>query len=418
MHKYKKHIKELNSAHFKTAPEELIASLLLEIFPNEHHILVAVGGPGGTGKSSFCAKLAALLPDSNILHLDDYKTPRETRRDLNIFGAHPEANMIDLVLEHYKLAKSGKSFEKPLYNAVTGKADQTEYFETRRFTVIDGEISTYKQFRDYVDFSIFIDSDLETQLKTRLDRDIKVRQYTYEKAIATFLHSNLREFAEYGAESKNWADVHLYCHNHYELSFESIAEDYFDLFQRLSNKIFKSIDIQGLVEPLLIPFTPDGTYIDREALIRELEYLSQSGIERIHAGGYHSEVFSLSLEERIQLMLLCKRFFNGLAFFDISSEKTSESLILLREANKVGIDMLTVMPAWHWLPLNIVNAEFSKLAELSEIPILLDMRFIHTGNDTENCWTQDNHPVSNEYDISLLKQALAAKINFPITMRD
>ena len=115
-------------------------------------VAIAIGGPGGIGKSSFCKKLAKNLPDSNILRLDDYKTAREVRKGQNLFGAHPDANMMDLVEEHYLSAKNGRSFDKPLYNAVSGEADETEFYETKRFTIIDGEISTYKQFRDYVDF--------------------------------------------------------------------------------------------------------------------------------------------------------------------------------------------------------------------------------------------------------------------------
>jgi len=110
----------------------------------------------------------------------------------------------------------------------------TEFYETKRFTILDGEISTYRQFRDYVDFAISIDSDLQTQLNTRLNRDIKERKYTYEKAIATFLHSNLLEFREFGAESKNWADIHLFCNDDYTLILESVAHEHLELFQELS----------------------------------------------------------------------------------------------------------------------------------------------------------------------------------------
>ena len=237
MHKYKKHIKELGSQHHAIAPEKIIAELLLGKFVDCENILIAIGGPGGIGKSSFCKKLAELLPDSNILRLDDYKTSREVRKGQNLFGAHPDANMMDLVEEHYVTAKSGESFDKPVYNAVSGEADDTEFYETKRFTILDGEISTYKQFRDYVDFAVFIDSDLQTQLNTRLNRDIKERKYTYEKAIATFLHSNLLEFGEFGAESKNWADIHLHCHENYELIFESVACEHIELFQELSTTV-------------------------------------------------------------------------------------------------------------------------------------------------------------------------------------
>lgn len=246
---------------------------MLEKFADYKNILIAVGGPGGIGKSSFCKKLAQHLSDSNILRLDDYKTPREIRKGQNIFGAHPDANMMDLVEKHYISARDGESFDKPLYNAISGKADETEFYETRRFTIIDGEISTYKQFRDYVDFAIFIDSDLQTQLNTRLNRDIEERQYTYEKAIATFLHSNLREFGEFGAESKNWADIRLHCYKNYELIFESIAEEHLELFRELTGKEFTSYN-ESLI-PLYANFEGTGK-VDYQTVIKRLEYLSEN----------------------------------------------------------------------------------------------------------------------------------------------
>jgi uridine kinase len=276
MHKYKKHITELGSEHHAIIPEEIIAELLLKKFSGHEYVLIAVGGPGGIGKSSFCKRLAQHLPDSNILRLDDYKTPREIRKGQNLFGAHPEANMMDLVKEHYITAKNGESFDKPLYNATSGEADETEFYETRRFSIIDGEISTYKQFRDYVDFSIFIDSNLHTQLNTRLNRDMKERQYTYEKAINTFLHSNLREFGEFGAESKNWADIHLHCYENYELIFESIAEENVELFQDLTGKEF-TICNENLI-PLYVEFKGTNK-VNHQAVVNHLECLSEKGME-------------------------------------------------------------------------------------------------------------------------------------------
>jgi uridine kinase len=424
MHKYKKHIKELPSKHLAIVPEEILAELLQKKFVDENHVLIAVGGPGGTGKSSFCEKLAELLPDSNVLHLDDYKTARKVRQGLNIFGAHPEANMMDLVLEHYITAKNGGSFHKPVYNAVTGEADKTEFFKASRFTVIDGEISTYRHFRDYVDFSIFIDSDLKTQLKTRLDRDIKQRRYSYEKAIATFLHSNLREFGEFGAESKNWADIHLYCHGHYELTFEAVAEEYFEQLQELADRSFTVIQMTGMVVPVYTPFTECGI-IDRESFIRHLEYLAEAGVERIHVGGYHGEVFALSTEERLQLLLLSKRYFPGVVIFDISSENFSVSLELLEKANLIDVDAVSIMPAWYWEASRTFVEKFKRLENAGDVPVIPDMRFnnlkmIRSFNES---WTSENSPVvpfesgEVEFNIAKLKQMLSEHISYPLYSR-
>jgi len=230
MHKYKRHIALDGGCG---ALEEVVCQLLLKVFDdNDGPVVVAIGGPGGTGKSTFSKKLAQLLGESAVFHLDDYKTPRQIRKDQQIYGAHPDANMMDLAVEHILLMKDNTSFAKPVYDSVTGQADKTETFTPKRFNILDGEISTYRHFREHVDFSVFIDAHYKTQLATRTSRDIEQRGYTWEKAILTFLHSNLREFEKYGAESKKWADLHIYCNEDYSLKIEAVSSDFHHHFDQ------------------------------------------------------------------------------------------------------------------------------------------------------------------------------------------
>ncbi len=118
---------------------------------------------------------------------------------------------------------------KPKYCSNKGEINEYVEFYPKRFVIVEGEIATYKEFKDAVDFSIFIDADWKTQLNTRITRDVEARGYSPEKAIATFLHSNLREFAEFGSESKNWSDIHIHCNEDYSLEIEAVFEKYKNL---------------------------------------------------------------------------------------------------------------------------------------------------------------------------------------------
>jgi len=209
-------------------PEEIIAEVLLSFFQDKSTpVIIAVGGPGGTGKSTFCNTLKKILPDSDVLELDNYKKTRKERRELKVYGPHPDANRIDLIVEHLQILRSGRAIDSPVYNRVSGETDTTVLFSPRRFILLDGEISTYAQFRQYVDFSIFIDSDLRTQLYTRMSRDVQSRGSSRETAISTFLNSNIKEFTLYGAQSKSWADIHLYSNEDYSLQFEAVSAECF-----------------------------------------------------------------------------------------------------------------------------------------------------------------------------------------------
>ncbi|MFW6155592.1 MAG: hypothetical protein ACOC95_10285 [Planctomycetota bacterium] len=69
------------------------------------------------------------------------------------------------------------------------------------------------------------------------------RNYSPENIVVTFLHSNLREFGEHGAASKNWADAHLYCHDDYRLEPESISSD---LYERTRDVLHEDVEAVGL----------------------------------------------------------------------------------------------------------------------------------------------------------------------------
>jgi uridine kinase len=337
MHKFKTHIRYKNKRK-KVQVENLISKLLLQLFHGKCAV-IAVGGPGGTGKSTFTSKLAELLPDSTVLYLDDYKTSRAERYGQNIFGAHPKANKMNEVKEHISCLKEGKSFNKPIYDAVNGTADTTTPFTPGRFNLLDGEISTYREFRDIVDFAIFIDSDWQTQLNTRITRDIEKRKYSEEKAIATFLQSNLREFRKYGAESKNWADIHLYCRADYHLELESVEAGLYKHFKKALETDFDPIPLSGIIADMPTPFNADFS-VDRDSFIRHLEYLAENSTERILVGGLTGEYFSLTLEERKDLLLLARRFFPGAVLFDISAASWKVSLELAEFAYECGCDAL------------------------------------------------------------------------------
>ena len=197
-------------------------------------ILVAIGGPGGTGKSTFSQNLHLELGTaSSLLHLDHYKTPRSQRAERGIFGAHPEANQMELIKQHLQVLLEGKNISRPIYDAVSGEIDGEEPVISRPIILVDGEISTYELFREKITLSIFIDAHWRTQLQTRLTRDINIRQYSPEKAIETFLQSNLREFKTYGAQSIEWCDILLWCDINYQLNLRSIHTKWIPTFEKV-----------------------------------------------------------------------------------------------------------------------------------------------------------------------------------------
>ncbi|MBN2704040.1 MAG: dihydrodipicolinate synthase family protein [Pontiellaceae bacterium] len=380
MHKYKAHITLKNGT--RCAPEQVVADLLLKLFGDKRApVLIAVGGPGGTGKSSFSKALAERLGEADVLRLDDYKTSRAFRAERNIFGPHPEANKLELLRDHLTELRNGRAFRRPLYNKVSGEATDSTPYEPQRFNVLDGEIATYRELRELVDFSIFIDSDWKTQLATRVGRDIEDRGYDREKAIATFLQSNLREFAEYGAESKKWADLHIYCDDDYHLQIESVSDELFQAHRDLFASDYAEVGLKGLIVPVLTPFD-DADEIDQRAFVRHLEFLAQHGVHRIMVNGTTAEFYSLLPDERKTLLKLARRYFPGLIVLHAGGTGLAQNKEEVRWAAEYGADAVAALPPIYPAGLSAAGLidYFCALGAETDLPFILYNFPKHSGN--------------------------------------
>ena len=368
MHRQKIHIQCNRKDRMRADVVDLVHSIIISEFGGlEKNILIVVGGPGGTGKSTFSQELSEVLDDSSVVRLDDYKKPRQARASMNIFGAHPNANRMELMIQHFQLLSQGKSIEKPVYNYDTGEADSTESFTPGKYVILDGEVSTYREFEPYIDFSIFIDSDWQTQLHTRLVRDLDEKNYDKDKAINTFLHSNIREFEEYGASSKNMADVHIYCESDYRLTLESMSDKLYAKYNSLLGGEYTRVGLKGLVLAVTTPFAEDGS-VDKGAFVEHLQYLYDMGVHRILLGSFSGEFYLLTHNERIEMLVAASRYFPGYITYNVTSFSLLESVEHIHVAEEMGADGVFALPPL--VPVGIADSVlvryFRQLHEAAE----------------------------------------------------
>ena len=344
MHRQKIHIQCGRKDRIRADVVNVISSIIVSEFQSmKENVLIVVGGPGGTGKSTFSKELSEALDNSDVLRLDDYKVSRSTRASLNIYGAHPRANNMELLAEHFHMLSRGESIEKPVYNRDTGVSDSIEIFNPRKYVILDGEVSTYSDFSSLIDFSIFIDSDWQTQLHTRISRDLDDRNYDKEKAIATFLHSNIREYEEYGASSKNYADIHLYCESDYRLTLESLSDEMYNKYKPLFNGEFLRVGLRDFVLGITTPFAADGS-VDKGAFVEHLHYLHEIGVYRILLGGASGEFSLLTHDERLELLVAASRYFPGYITYNVTSFSLFESIEHIKVAEEMGADGVFALP--------------------------------------------------------------------------
>lgn len=171
-------------------------------------VLVGIGGPGGSGKSSFAAKLAAHLGDARVVPLDDYRKPRAERPN-GIYGSHPAGNRINVLKAHLDEARNARPFERPVFCRDRGAAIESETIHPARFILADGEIAAHREMRGCFDVRILILAGLPLQWRARMGRDRSERATSLRKAITLFCISNLFDYPRFSAGMKSEADLIL-----------------------------------------------------------------------------------------------------------------------------------------------------------------------------------------------------------------
>lgn len=121
--------------------------------------IIAIDGCGGSGKSTFAARLAKVL-DCSIVHTDDFASWD------NPLDWYPR--MIEQVMEPLRKNETG------LYQRYDwDKRDLAEWHQIapELFVIVEGVSSSRKEFRDFLTYRIYVETDRETRLQRGLERD-------------------------------------------------------------------------------------------------------------------------------------------------------------------------------------------------------------------------------------------------------
>ena len=122
--------------------------------------IVAIDGCGGAGKSTFAATLSALLSDCPIIHTDDLASS-EAPLDWYL-------RMLDQVL--VPLSK-GQGARYQRFDWLTSQPAEWCDVPAHRFLIVEGVSATRREFRPFLAFSVFVETDRKTRLARGLLRD-------------------------------------------------------------------------------------------------------------------------------------------------------------------------------------------------------------------------------------------------------
>ncbi|MFC4338142.1 uridine kinase family protein [Salininema proteolyticum] len=122
--------------------------------------VVAIDGPGGSGKSTFADLLADRL-DASIVHTDDFAS-----WDVPL-DWYPRLRDEVLV----PLSENRSARFRPFDWELGALRDVPIVVEPAEFVIVEGVSSSREAFRPYLSFSVWVETPREVRLRRGLDRD-------------------------------------------------------------------------------------------------------------------------------------------------------------------------------------------------------------------------------------------------------
>jgi uridine kinase len=177
-------------------------------------IVIGVAGGSGSGKTTVVRRIVESLGDDQVtvLEHDRYYRDRndlrlEERAALNY--AHPYSLETDLMVRHVVALRDGHAVDAPVYDfARHARTQATDRLSPRRAIIVEGIlIFTDADLRRLMDIKVFVDTDDDTRVIRRLQRDVAERGRTMDSVIEQYLSTVKPMHLEFVEPSKRYADL-------------------------------------------------------------------------------------------------------------------------------------------------------------------------------------------------------------------
>lgn len=176
-------------------------------------IIIGIAGGSGSGKTTLAENIKKEFKDDILMLSHDYYYKQhdelsfEERQQLNY--DHPNAFDTDMLIEHLKMLKAGKSIEHPVYSFVNhNREDYTVKVEPKEIILLDGIlIFENKELVDLMDIKIFVDTDADIRFIRRLIRDVQERGRTIDSVINQYCNTVKPMHEQFVEYSKKNADI-------------------------------------------------------------------------------------------------------------------------------------------------------------------------------------------------------------------
>lgn len=177
-------------------------------------LIVGIAGGTGSGKTTVVRKISEVFPNGEVIvipqdsyYKDNTGISIEERQKINF--DHPDSVEFQLLIDHLKQLKNGKSVEMPLYSYLTClRSEETITIRPSRVVVVEGIlILTDPGLRNMLDIKVFVDADADDRLGRVIQRDIIERGRTLLKVLERYHDTVKPSHLQFIEPSKRYADI-------------------------------------------------------------------------------------------------------------------------------------------------------------------------------------------------------------------
>lgn len=192
--------------------------------------LIAIAGGSASGKTTVAEKIAEACNKKNVVfvQIDNYYhdlsnlTPEE-RKKTNF--DHPNAIDMTLLIHDLKQLLLGNTIEEPTYDfKINSRSKNTKIIGPGDVIILDGIFALENPIiRELATIKIFVDTDNDTRLLRRINRDVKFRNRSLDSVLQQYALTVKPMHDAFVEPTKRYADIIIPFDFHNTVAIDIIA---------------------------------------------------------------------------------------------------------------------------------------------------------------------------------------------------